>query len=281
MLRVSLPTDPAGRATTTASATPAARGPTNDSAHPGAANAARFIPHVFTRIAGGVEQVQIWSVALDRPDAVVEQLLALLSDAERVRASTQHTAASRRRFVVARAALRLILADATGIPVHSIAFCYGPDGKPSLEPSDTIAPLHFNVSHSRELALVAISDNRTIGIDLEWTEGTSPFESVAARYFSVAERRSLEGAAEGERRRLFYRIWVRKEAYLKARGDGISQWIYETDFSSTEANLDATLGVNTRASSMNARDQDRWVISDIAALPTGFVGSVAVARSGT
>lgn len=218
-----------------------------------------------------IEGARLWCADLDQPARVIGPMLAMLSPAERERAAALRGAPARRRFVVGRSTLRMILGELTGTPPGQVQFSYGPDGKPALAlPDANVAP-QFNVSHSRDLALVVVADNRRVGVDVEWTGGSSPIESVARRYLSAAERSLLEAAPDADRRRLFFRIWVRKEAYLKGRGEGISQWIYETNFSSPEPGS----GV---VPERPVRDQDNWVVRDLAGLPSGFVASVALSR---
>ncbi len=219
----------------------------------------------------GVEGARIWLANLDQPDATVAQLSALLSDAEHERAAAQRTATARRRFVVGRATLRTLLREITGIAAERLEFAYGADGKPRLLAHEGIAATEFNISHARDVALIAVSSVHPVGIDIEWTDGSSPIDAVAARYFSAAERQALFAAPGTERRREFFRIWVRKEAYLKARGEGISQWIYETDFSLPHD--DAAI-----MRCVPPGDQANWLVRDVDGLPSGFVASVAIAK---
>ena len=220
-----------------------------------------------------VEGAQLWCANLDQPDQVIGQMTSVLSEAERERAAALRGAPARRRFVVGRATLRFILGELTGTAPGQLHFSYGRDGKPTLGVPDGIAAPYFNMSHSRDLAIFAVAGHRQVGVDVEWTEGSAPIESVARRYFTHAERTVLDAAPDEQRRRLFFRIWVRKEAYLKGRGEGISQWIHETDFSTLDNG-------NCPAPDSPARDQDNWVVRDIAGLPSGHVASLALSRSG-
>ena len=223
----------------------------------------------------GVGNIRIWQASLDQGNGVLRRMAALLSDDEIARVGELQGVPRRNRFIVARGILRLLLGGSTGAAPGQIAFTYGRDGKPSIAPGSSGPEVQFNISHSRDLALFAIAGDRRTGIDIEWTGGSSPFEGVAKRFFSPAEQATLAEATPEARRRAFYRIWVRKEAYLKGRGEGISEWIYDTDFSripSADADPAAPAALTTR-------DQARWLVRDLDGLPAGFVASVAVERS--
>ncbi|MEO6445129.1 MAG: 4'-phosphopantetheinyl transferase superfamily protein [Gemmatimonadaceae bacterium] len=218
-----------------------------------------------------MDGVRLWSVELLQPADVVEQLVERLSLDERRRALALRRAPERRRFVVARAMLRSILAECTGIAGEDLTFSYGTNGKPSLDLPGPFDPPFFNVSHSRDLALVAVSPAHEVGVDVEWVAGSSAIENIVRRYFSHPERTKLDAAPDAVRRRIFFRIWVRKEAYLKGRGEGISQRIQETDFSLL------ALG-DERDAGIPEREQDEWLVRDLTGLPGDYVASLAVAR---
>lgn len=228
-----------------------------------------LVERSVARALPGFEESQIWCADLDQPTDVIDRLASLLSPSEGERVKVLRGAPARRRFIVRRATLRMILAEKLGATPQEVRFEYGPDGKPGLATPG--APVyHFNLTHSRDVALVALSCSRPVGIDVEWTDGSSAIEGVVRRYFSAAERGALDEASDDARRRLFFRIWVRKEAYLKGRGEGISQWIYETDYSTLTHGLD-------RSTDTPIRDQDNWIARDVTGLPSGFVGSLALA----
>ncbi len=222
------------------------------------------------------EHVRVWLVRLDDPDAH-DALAGVLSDDERARARAYPGETRARRFVRARGALRLLLGHLLHRPPAGLSFAYGRDGKPVLaaDSTDGSVELHFNVSHARDLALIACAERRRIGVDLAWVDGEARLDAVAARFFSPPERAVYEAALPDARRAAFSRIWVRKEAYLKGRGDGISERIYETDFSDAVANR---AGVASAASHATARDQDGWRYFDVAGLPSGYVASIALER---
>ncbi|HUO86882.1 MAG TPA: 4'-phosphopantetheinyl transferase superfamily protein [Thermoanaerobaculia bacterium] len=170
-------------------------------------------------------EVEVWTVGLDLPAAAVTDLARLLSAEERARAERFRFARHRRRFTVGRGVLRILLGRAVGVDPGRVTFRYGAKGKPYLagpasrgrEPE-----IHFNLSNSDELAVIALCREADLGADVERLRPMPDGLAIAERFFSAAERRVL-AAEPGERRdESFFRCWTRKEAYLKAVGDGIT-----------------------------------------------------------
>lgn len=215
--------------------------------------------------------VQVWCASLHQPPCVMDRMLALLSPDEHARAVKLRSNSKRNGFVIARGILRTLLGDISDSPPELVNFSYGKDGKPELARQSAGASIHFNISHAGDLALFAVARDRRTGVDLEWTEGAYPIEGVAARFFSPVERESLAAASPFNRRWVFFQIWARKEAYLKGRGEGISEWIYTTDFSSV-SDYDP-LG---RQAGGPVYERGGWRVRDVAELPRGYVASVAI-----
>jgi 4'-phosphopantetheinyl transferase len=113
--------------------------------------------------------------------------------------------------------LRTILARYTRIDPRDLAFSSGLHGKPHLNQSD----LHFNLSHSEHIALLAVTRDTEVGIDIEHIDPRRTTEDIAARYFSPAEQTELANYPGEERRPAFFRCWSRKEAVIKALGEGL------------------------------------------------------------
>lgn len=173
-------------------------------------------------------EVHVWRIALD---AAPEPHVALLSADERQRAARFLRDEHRRRYVVAHAGLRLVLAGYLDVAPEDLAFDVAEHGKPSLRPlAASHAGLEFNLSHSAEIALVAVARDRVVGVDVErWSE--VEHLELAERFFSNAERealRALDGAAE-QLDAGFFAAWTRKEAYLKATGAGIVHGLHHFD----------------------------------------------------
>lgn len=163
-----------------------------------------------------LETVDVWWIPLDR-DGDETALRGLLDDRERARADRFHRDRDRRRFTVARGTLRTILGETLGIDPASLTFQYGSQGKPAIAGG----PVHFNLAHSNERAVLAISRNGPIGIDLEYRNGLRDFDGIVGRFFTDGERQVYGALPEELRQDAFFRGWTGKEAYLKATGLGL------------------------------------------------------------
>jgi len=161
--------------------------------------------------------IDLWSLALDASPATVAALAALLSEEERERAERFAFAHLRRRFIVRRGALRLLLGHYTGMEAGSIVFRHAGRGKPLVDG----AP-HFSASHSGDLAIYAFTNASEIGIDVERIRGVEDAEGIAKRFFAPEELTQIAALRAEERDHAFLKLWTRKEAYLKATGDGLS-----------------------------------------------------------
>lgn len=165
--------------------------------------------------------VDIWRASLARSPCEVSRLEQLLDPVECARARRFRHEKDRRRFIVARGMLRVLLGEYTGASPECVTIANGAGGKPALLRRGSPAQLHFNLSHCGDLALFAFAD-REIGIDIERVVPIEDMERVAAHFFTRDEAEAiwrLDGAAQSM---MFYRTWVRKEAYLKATGAGLS-----------------------------------------------------------
>ncbi len=161
----------------------------------------------------------LWQVDLDAAPAPAA--VACLSKAESARAHRFVFERDRDRFIAAHAALRQILSAQTGIPAAQLDFVNGDFGKPAL---DGHAGLHFNLSHSQSLAVIAISHNADaeVGIDIELARPMPDAQALAATCFTAQEIRALKALPPARRDRAFLIGWTRKEACLKALGLGLS-----------------------------------------------------------
>lgn len=166
--------------------------------------------------------VACWHVDLAHPDPVVTALAAVLSEDERQRAGRFVFSRDRGRFIVARACLRVLLAELTGDAPAALRFVYAPAGKPALAPGSTPAPLHFNLSHSEDVAVIAAARDAPLGVDVEAVRSMPDMMSIASRFFTPAETDTIAGAAPHQRALAFFLCWTRKEAFSKALGDGLS-----------------------------------------------------------
>src|SRR5688500_8563942 len=182
----------------------------------------------FPAIESGIAYV--WRIRLgDRRDA--NALRGLLSDDERTRADSFDTDDRRMRYTAAHAWKRRILSHYVGIEPRALEFSADALGKPSLSGRAAAAGLHFNLSRSGDIALVALSCDGPIGVDVERWKRDTDYLHVAEQYFSVAEYDSLRSLADDSALLMvgFFAAWTRKEAYLKATGHGIARGLRHFD----------------------------------------------------
>jgi 4'-phosphopantetheinyl transferase len=166
-------------------------------------------------------EVHIWRAFLDIDSAIRQRLVALLSNQERERASRYFFARDRNRFTVARAILRQLLGRYLGERPQDVVLETLSYGKPILASTARVPNLHFNVSHSHEFALFAFCLEHEVGIDIEKIRPQVAFEGIDSHYFSTKERAELETLSRDLRPEGLFLCWTRKEAYVKARGEGL------------------------------------------------------------
>jgi 4'-phosphopantetheinyl transferase len=164
------------------------------------------------------DSIHIWSVPLVR-SRQGENLATVLSQEELLRAGRFVHERDRERYLACHEALRRILAQYCGTPPEQLWFQVNEHGKPHL---GEYPRLQFNLSHSVDLALIAVRAGGKVGVDIEEVRSDAATSGVAERFFSEGELRRLQSLTGDERTRAFFRCWTRKEAYLKAVGCGIS-----------------------------------------------------------
>ncbi len=165
--------------------------------------------------------VHVWSMSLDQPRARVDALLDLLSLDERERASGFHFSQDRRQFIVGRGVLRLLLSGYLHLPPTAVKLAYGAHGKPFVSTPLRAGRLEFNLAHSHEIVLYAFARSRELGVDVEYVRQLDDYDQIASRFFSPRETAELRALPAVERLAGFFRCWTRKEAYIKALGDGL------------------------------------------------------------
>ncbi len=172
------------------------------------------------------DQVHVWRADLDWPEAVVHHLRQTLDAAEIARAERYRFQRDCDHFMVARGLLRSILGRYLKVEPDTLRFRYGAQGKPYLiKPqlnSDEDAALRFNLSHAAGVVLLAVTHNRELGIDLERIRPEFASETIAEQFFSPPEIAALRSLPVEVQPAAFFNCWTRKEAYLKARAEGLS-----------------------------------------------------------
>jgi len=168
------------------------------------------------------DDVHAWMATLELGTIALERSASVLSAAERARAAEFRSDPARARYVGARGLLRTILAGYLGASPESLVFDQNPWGKPSLGGAYSSSDIRFNLSHAGTLALYAITRGREVGIDVEECVPGRSTADIAARCFSPLEIASLKALPHAAQTRAFFATWTRKEAYAKARGQGLS-----------------------------------------------------------
>jgi 4'-phosphopantetheinyl transferase len=168
----------------------------------------------------GRGEVALCFVSLHQPSSTIEAAALVLSPEEMRRADGFRFSLHRNRFILAHAALRHILGIYSEYPASSIDFIISPHGKPSLA-NNQRGKIEFNLSHSEDLAVVAVSFGPILGVDVEQVREMPDWPQMASQFFSHAEIAAIERAPLAEKSTMFLRLWTRKEALLKAIGTGL------------------------------------------------------------
>jgi 4'-phosphopantetheinyl transferase len=166
-------------------------------------------------------EVHVWRAPLDRLVGDVPRLHALLSADEQARCRRFVRESDRIRFGLTRGILRMVLSRYCGVPAAALAFTYSAYGKPALAADAT--DLQFNVSHSDGMAVYAIARGRPVGIDVERIRDLRERDEIVSRHFSCEEVAAYRALPVAERQRAFFNGWTRKEAFVKALGEGLHQ----------------------------------------------------------
>jgi 4'-phosphopantetheinyl transferase len=216
-------------------------------------------------------EVHIWRAPLDVPWSwTFDEALSL---EDRTRADRFKFESDRRKFCAARASLRLILSRYLGVKPGRLQLETGEFGKPFLADKNVAQGLRFNLSHSHQLALISITRDREVGVDIEFMRSDFVTDEVAGHFFSAAEVEEFRTVAPGLRTRAFFNVWTRKEAYIKARGEGLYCPLDR---------FDVSVGPERPAMLMESRidpaDRQRWIFNDIFA-GDRYAATVAVEKS--
>jgi 4'-phosphopantetheinyl transferase len=218
-------------------------------------------------------QVHVWRISLDTPPAVLESLWQTLSADEMERAGHYRFARDRQAFITRRGRLRSILGSYLGLDPASLRFSYNPFGKPALYP-EIAEQICFNLSHSQGLVLFAFARQIDIGVDIEHLRVDFDHLELAERFFSAEERAGLRALPMAIRSQAFFLCWTRKEAFIKAHGEGLSLALDRFDVSLTPgepACLEAT------REGLEAPDQ--WSLYNLEPAPD-YLAALAVRAQG-
>lgn len=166
--------------------------------------------------------IHVWSYHFDQVTIPFSQLLQVLSSDELKRADHFQLEKDKRRFILCRALLRMTISHYLNFEPGQIEFSYGAYGKPALSYPFCEDNLEFNLSHSNDLMLFAITRGHKVGIDVEHLRNIPRIELLVERYFSFKEINAFHTLPLHEKQANFFRVWTRKEAYAKAMGWGLA-----------------------------------------------------------
>jgi 4'-phosphopantetheinyl transferase len=218
-------------------------------------------------------EIEVWHSRNSLSSAEAERLGTVLSPDELERAARFRFEVDRKTYITARGGLRYLLEQYLSIPAARIRFKYSGYGKPNLDQELDSNGLEFNVSHSGEFILWAFTTGRRIGVDVEKIRSNFDAGEIAERFFSPAERAALRRLPLGQRHEAFFRCWTRKEAFIKALGEGLSHALDSFDVSLEPGN-----GVRLLATRPDAREAARWSLWDVT-LPSGYAAALATDRT--
>lgn len=218
--------------------------------------------------------VHVWAAGLNKPIERISALERTLSSDERNRAMQFHAERDRNRFTVGRGVLRAILSSYLDINPAQLHFVYGPRGKPMLTGLPGRSALHFNVTHSNELILFALTRACAVGIDVEWLELIRDTEDISSHFFSPREVAKLAALPKERRALAFSNLWSRKEAFLKATGVGLSAPLDQIEVSFTPGELPRMISI-----AGNLHAAACWTLEDLAPA-ADYKGAVAVEAKG-
>jgi 4'-phosphopantetheinyl transferase len=213
------------------------------------------------------DEVHVWRFGLEPAPDDLARLQTLLSTDEIDRARRFRFERDRARYQAGRGVLRVILSSYLQVSPAALPFSYGEFGKPHLPGSG----LHFNLSHSGATALLAVTRRAEVGVDLELEPVDFDVQELAGRFFSPGEVAELASVPAGERPRAFLHCWTRKEAFIKARGDGL-----QLALDSFDVSLKPALPAVLKRTAWDDEEPGQWTIRDVSDARQGYVGAVAI-----
>lgn len=213
--------------------------------------------------------VHVWQQHLRCQPIEVESYRQILSPDEVARARRFRFDSDRNEFIVGRGTLRRLLGQYLSIPPNDLHFSYSAFGRPCVVGHKAAAALDFNISHSGGVALLAFAGGRQIGVDIEKVRQDFMTGEIVDRFFSIAERAALRELPDDQRHAAFFRCWTRKEAFIKALGEGLSHPLDQFDVS-----LDPNTPAALLATRPDASEAQRWMLCDIE-VPRDYAAALA------
>jgi len=225
-------------------------------------------PPATPQLAG--DEIHVWATSLAVEPPILEKFAHSLAPDEKDRAKRFKFELHRNRYVAGRGALRTILAQYLKTNPGQLRFTYLENGKPALAEEFTSAGIHFNLAHTGDLALIAVTGINLIGVDVEYVRPVKDVDHLVARFFSKREDELFQKVPTAEKPAAFFNLWTRKEALLKATGEGITRSLslVEVSFLPGEPARLLAISGDTEAA-------EQWALKEFTPAH-GFVGAVAI-----
>ena len=215
-------------------------------------------------------EIHVWRISVQECSDHLAKLWQTLAEDEKQRANRFRFAKDREAYIAARGKLRSILSSYLEQEPEQIQLKYSSYGRPSfVAPAD----FDFNLSHSKDVIYYSISSSGRVGIDVEWRREDVDYERIGRRFFSAPEAESLLSLPSSERMEAFFRCWTRKEAFIKAIGEGLSFPLKDFDVSLLPGDAPMIVRIHGDASAAA-----RWSLFDLDA-PPGYAAALAVERT--
>jgi 4'-phosphopantetheinyl transferase len=214
------------------------------------------------------DELHVWRASLERSAEVTAALRTVLSDDERERAARFYLPQHGARYVVGRGLLRVLLAAYLGIRAEEVEFVYGEHGKPLLRAAERA--VWFNLAHSGTEAVYAFSASAEVGVDIELLDMERSHGRVAERFFAPREVDSLHSLPPELQPQAFLHGWTRKEAFIKARGDGLS-----LPLNSFEVTLAPRAAPAVLRTAWSATEPAEWSVIDLSEPERGVIAAAA------
>ena len=215
-------------------------------------------------------EIHVFAAPLDLPPLELERRAATLSPGEKERAGKFKFEKHRNRFIAGRGLMRETLGRVLQSNPAALEFGYSERGKPELAAPFLTSGIHFNLAHSENLALLAVTRIGSVGVDVEHIRPVNNVEELVARFFSKRENELFQKLADTGKPAAFFNLWTRKEALLKATGEGIGSRLNLVEVSFLPGEPAQLLAI-----SEDTALAAQWTLQAFSPAP-GFVGALAI-----
>ena len=165
--------------------------------------------------------VHVWMFHLNTTPPGIKRFYPVLSPEEKERSENFIHFMHRKRFIASHGFMRMALSCYTDLTPEELSFGKYENGKPFIKTNNDISPIHFNLSHSNHFAMLAVSKNLEVGIDVEYMDRKSEWQKIIRRFFTEPEQKAIFSLPEDQQRQAFFQVWTRKEAHMKVTGQGL------------------------------------------------------------